>query len=758
MPRALADLLLGLRLAVSGGTDSRLRAALTALGVAFGVALLLLAASVPNMVSAHTARQLARMPQSGPDPVRTGRLIVDELGTTYHGADVSVVALQGIRPHPPLPPGVSRIPGPGQMLVSPALDQLLHTSSGRELARRLHARVVGTIGDSGLSGPAELFVYRGAVGLAGRGGSLITRFGAQTSDSGRNPLIILLVILMVVALLMPVGVFVATASRFGSEQRNERLAALRLLGLDRVGTARVAAGESLLGAVGGVIVGVIGFFLILRPLVPHTDIAGVSVFAQDVRPSLPLAVLALVLVPVAAVAFALFAMRQVAIEPLGVSRRGRPPRRRLAWRLCTPAVGFLLLVGLIGHSGRLAFTSGEVEAAAGIILVLIGVCALLPWFIEAVVARADRGDGAAAGSISWLLAIRRLRLDHGTSGRVVGAIGLAVAGAIALQTVFSGAESAQARSSSGVPVGLVAVNDMVVHGSNPTALVRQRLGSVPGVESVVVAGAGPPTMPVSIASCSTITQIARTNSCGPTSAYLITDLPGGEHAGQMIRAPGVSLRIPPNARSVPFRSAFLMDAGSLGLSKLVLTPGAAARAHLAAQTFAADVQFHTLTAAAEDHLSDAVASIDPLAQVTDLGPPVSPRDLTIDKLRRVLTAGAVAVLLVIGASLLVSVAEQLRERRRVLAVMAAFGTRGSTLAYSVLWQTALPVVLGLTLATVLGAALGAILMRILGLPVSFDWGSIGLLTAAGFAVVVGVTALTLPILQRQISPEALRAE
>ena len=124
-----------------------------------------------------------------------------------------------------------------------------------------------------------------------------------------------------------------------------------------------------------------------------------------------------------------------------------------------------------------------------------------------------------------------------------------------------------------------------------------------------------------------------------------------------------------------------------------------------------------------------------------------------------LTAGAVAVLLVIGASLLVSVAEQLRERRRVLAVMAAFGTRGLTLACSVLWQTALPVVLGLTLAIVLGAALGAVLMAIAGLPIGFDWGSVALLAGAGTRRGgLGVTALTLPILQRQISPEALRAE
>jgi ABC-type antimicrobial peptide transport system permease subunit len=160
----------------------------------------------------------------------------------------------------------------------------------------------------------------------------------------------------------------------------------------------------------------------------------------------------------------------------------------------------------------------------------------------------------------------------------------------------------------------------------------------------------------------------------------------------------------------------------------------------------------------EDRLWDALGALDPLAQVTDVDGSIAPRDPTIVKLRRVLTAGAVAVLLVIGASLLVSIVEQLRERRRVLAVMSAFGTRASTLVGSVLWQTALPVLLGLVLAIGLGAALGAVLMKIVGLPIGFDWGSVALLAGAGVAVVAGVTCLTLPILLAQISPEALRAE
>ena len=49
-------------------------------------------------------------------------------------------------------------------------------------------------------------------------------------------------------------------------------------------------------------------------------------------------------------------------------------------------------------------------------------------------------------------------------------------------------------------------------------------------------------------------------------------------------------------------------------------------------------------------------------------------------------------------------------------------------------------------------------MAIVRLPISFDWGAVALLAGAGLGVVAVVTVLTLPILHRQISPEALRAE
>src|SRR5580692_7045224 len=102
MPRFFADLGLGARLAVIGGPDARWRAALTAGGVALGVALLLFAAAVPHMVSAHQDRVSARSTMYSPDH---GRLLVLSDSTTFDGDSVTVNTLQQTSPRPLLPPG-----------------------------------------------------------------------------------------------------------------------------------------------------------------------------------------------------------------------------------------------------------------------------------------------------------------------------------------------------------------------------------------------------------------------------------------------------------------------------------------------------------------------------------------------------------------------------------------------------------------------------------------------------------------------------
>jgi ABC-type antimicrobial peptide transport system permease subunit len=157
-----------------------------------------------------------------------------------------------------------------------------------------------------------------------------------------------------------------------------------------------------------------------------------------------------------------------------------------------------------------------------------------------------------------------------------------------------------------------------------------------------------------------------------------------------------------------------------------------------------------------ERVRNAASAADPLSVVLSLT--LTHTSDTLVTIQRGVFLGATAVLLLIGASLLVTVLEQLRERRRLLAVLTAFGTRRRTLTASVLWQTAIPVVLGLALAVAGGVLLGGVLLRMTGEPVSFDWPSIGGITGVGAAVVLLVTILSMPALWRLMRPEGMRTE
>jgi ABC-type antimicrobial peptide transport system permease subunit len=136
----------------------------------------------------------------------------------------------------------------------------------------------------------------------------------------------------------------------------------------------------------------------------------------------------------------------------------------------------------------------------------------------------------------------------------------------------------------------------------------------------------------------------------------------------------------------------------------------------------------------------------------------STRAESFDKIRTGLFVGAACVLALIGASLLVSQLEQLRERKKLLSSLVAFGTRRRTLSLSVLWQTAIPIGLGLALASTVGLTLGAVLLKMTSTPVTVDWASVLSMTGIGAAVVLVVTLLSLPPLLRLLRPDGLRTE
>ncbi|GIL28264.1 FtsX-like permease family protein [Actinocatenispora comari] len=759
MRRWIRDLALGTRLVVGGGPTAWLRLAMTAVGVGLGVALLLLATAAPTILSGHRARSDARDFAYTDGPASAHTVLIRQTPGSYRHHPVHGVLVQPEGADPSVPPGLSRLPGPGEMVASPALRRLLAGPDGAELRSRYPARVVGTIGDAGLAGPREYAFYLGSDRLTGRG-QRIARFGTEQPRQPLDPVLLLLTVVGITVLLVPVAVFVATAVRFGSAARDRQQAALRLVGADRAMTRRIAAAEALLGALGGLVVGAV-LFLAGRQLVELVEFDGISVFGSDLHPQPVLAALVAVALPAAAVAITVVALRRVVAEPLGVVRQGVGRRRRLWWRLAVTGLGLagLVLAGL-GRDGGGGVSLPAV--AAGVLLLLAGAAVLLPWLVEFAVRRLP------GGGVPGQLAVRRLQLDGGTAARAVTGITVAVAGAIALQTLLAGVSHGYVhQTGQDASQRQVLIEDTVPMTAGQRARFAARLRHTDGVRRVeaygsdTVAATDDPELfwSVMVADCATLRTFAALGDCADGDAFGVDGTDArAPRPGEAVRTTdsphGARLRLPAGLRSVPARP----DPTGMTHAGLLLTPAAADRLPVLGGRLSTSGFVGTDPAEpdAYDHVVTTTVRVDPTASVFSLqGTQVDARFGTV---RRGLLLGAIAVLLVIGASLLTTVLEQLRARRGPLAVLSAFGARRSTLTVSVLWQTAIPMFLGLLLAVATGLVLGAALLHLSHATIWFDAAGILGMTGAAAAVVALVTLLSTPVLWRMMRPEAMRTE
>ncbi|MEJ1197938.1 MULTISPECIES: FtsX-like permease family protein [unclassified Streptomyces] len=772
------DLAMGARFAFTGGREGWTRAVLTAVGVGLGVALLLLTTAIPNALAVRHDREAARTDitfSSEQLPKADDTLVVAEVGSEFRDDSVRGRALDPEGPRAPLPPGVEKFPAVGEMVVSPALKKLLESDSGALLRERLPDRIVGTIGESGLIGSAELAFYRGADDLAPHidGGSIarIDRFGNPNPSSERSDPVLLLLILVVFAVLLtPVAVFIAAAVRFGGERRDRRLAALRLVGSDGGMTRRIAAGEAMAGAVLGLVFGAV-FFMIGRRLAGTAEVFRISVFPSYLNPSPLLALLVGVAVPAAAVLVTLFALRGVVIEPLGVVRAGRPARRRLWWRLLLPLAGLAMLYPMIGN-GRDNGDFNQYLVTGGVVLLLVGVTALLPWIVETVVAR------LGSGGVAWQLAVRRLQMSSGTAARMVNGIAVAVAGAIALQMLFVGVDDDYTRSTG------QDLSQAQMEVTTPSALLAapaaDRLRDTEGVKAVYAYSEGyagdrrldpEHGSMVTVGDCASLREMARIDSCADGDVFAVHGAEwDGEEDMAKLAAPGRKLYMDPSyeggprSKEIPWtvpqgvkaakpRKGLLAGTDRGGF---LFTPKAMPDALAPALTGHAYLRLDESVADVHDRVRTAAAGIDPLADTVTWAE--TRRTDRFDAIRTGLFVGAACVLALIGVSLLVSQLEQLRERKKLLSALVAFGTRRRTLSLSVLWQTAIPIALGLLLATVVGLTLGTVLLKMTNTPVGVDWAGVLTMTGIGAAVVLAVTLFSLPPLLRLMRPEGLRTE
>jgi hypothetical protein len=737
----------GLRLTLAGGREAATRLVLVAVAVTLGVGLLLTTLAGINAVHAQNDRfawletgAAGAQHTSGGDPL-WWRLTAD----TFSGEQIGRVDVAATGLRSDVPPGLDRLPGPGEYYASPALAALLRDVPADQLADRYPGRLVGTIGPAGLTAPDSLVVLVGhaAAELSGQpGAEQVPGISTTTPSQCNGPCfaigidangIALVLSVVTAALLFPVLIFIGTATRLSAARREQRFAALRLVGATPQQVSVIATVESTVAAALGVAAG-FALFYALRPLLAPIPFTGAPFFPGDLSLGAAEVVAVALGVPVAAAVAARLALRRVVISPLGVSRRVTPPAPR-AWRLLPLLLALAELTWFV-VAGRPATTDEQVYAyTAGILTVMTGLVVAGPWLTLV----GSRWVIRRAGRPSTLLAGRRLADDPRAGFRAISGLVLALfvgSVAVALITSIDAAEAAPSETTAGRTTLLADLTDF---STQPPTLpvpavpeqVQAELHAIPGVRTVLAVHAVSFTdqLPSGAVSCAELADVPALGRC-PAGAATVRLEPG--IAGSRF-APSVwpaSDLIADGLAALPVHTVAVVTDGSasaLERARTVLETGLP----VPAPGFAPQ----TLT--------------ESNAQRAQLN----------QQYRRLADVVVLTSLPIAGCTLAVSVVAGLNDRRRPFALLRLTGARLATLRRAVVLESAVPLLVGSAVAIGIGFLTAALFLRSqLGYDLHAPGAAYYLVVAAGLLAAFAVLASTLPLLRRTTAPETARFE
>ena len=747
---------LGVRL-IGGDKESLARLVVTAVSVALGVGLLLASLASMNAVNSQDARGawLSTQPSSSSvstSAAHTSALWWLAINDEFEGQTIDRIDVATTGPRSPVPPGMTRLPRTGQYFASPALARLLAITPTAELGDRFPGREVGTIGAAGLPNPNALIVV---VGYSARqlsripGAEQVTSIAGpgtpNGSGSGSEQFVIVLAI-AALALLFPVLVFLATATRLAAARREQRFAAMRLVGATPRQISTIAAVEAIVAAVVGVVLGFVLFFA-LRPALQHVSITGAPFAPGDLSLGFADILLVAMGVPLAAVLAARAAIRRVLISPLGVSKRVTPPAPRPT-RLIPLVAGlvWLALLAVVGHpNGKILVYADFV----GFLLMMVGLVTAGPWLTytgaRAMTRRTSRPAVLLAGrrlsdnpraafrSISGLvLALFIASVTIGVVGTVVADHGAPVGGEVAIGTLVDmlgnpNAASVEAQNSipslpSRLPSELVAIRGVlgvtVVHWDT-LASTDHASDQMPG-----------------LVSC---TELALTPALGrcESGASVVTMQPFADQGN------GLTKRTTLAARTWPAAAISAGVLNRLPVEEVVVGTSGSTSAIEQART----------------DLEVALPYQDYGVPPTTVGEVSSSTAQSRVELQNVTDLIIVASLLIAGCSLAVGVVSGVSDRRRPFSLLRLTGVPLGVLQRIVALEAALPLLV-IAIVSAATGLLGAELFLRSQLDVSLHVPGLEyfVVVFAGIVSSLGLIAATLPIIDRITGPEVARNE
>lgn len=474
---------------------------LAVLAFAVATCLLLLTLAVDRGFTARTDRQAWTVPVRAV-PTATATAVASTRTDFYARRPITVVTLGALSTAPPVPPGLPSFPAPGELWLSPALAGLLRADPAG-LDGRWPGRTAGTVGDQGLATPDQLMAVIGdkpasrslttpmvhdAVRPQSASGPVPVVGFAVHAGPLADPLYRDLSLVASALLVVPLLVLMGAAARLGLSRRDQRLAALRLVGGSSGQLVAVVAAEAGASALLGAAAGVLPYAALL-PLARRMPFGGGTWFPSDLWVGGRVLSALLLAVTLGGIVSAVSTLRRVVVSPLGVTQR-HAPRARQLWRVLAFAAAVL---------GYLRLSRGADASVTTLVGALGIVFTSLSLLGPAVLALLGRAMLTLARGPARLIAGRRLTDDPKAAWRTVGGLALTgfVAGFLALfptspgQVVWGSAE----RIDVAVPAGrLEAAQSAVRHaltacglpanvvaGSDAGALLGTTLGPAPAI-------------------------------------------------------------------------------------------------------------------------------------------------------------------------------------------------------------------------------------------------------------------------------------
>ncbi|MGW8361235.1 FtsX-like permease family protein [Streptomyces wedmorensis] len=751
----MSTFLLGMRLLWSSGRKGQIRFLLMALGTALGAACLAAVLTIPSILAAHDARTAAREPRPG-----TSSIIYREYRDPYGSQPLHrvFVARTSSGGPIPVPPGINRLPNPGEAIVSPKLAKILAANS--KAAGLVPARVIGTIAPEGLGDSDDLYAYIGTTSAHLTGAETLGDFGTGRSwrqivdPSTRDILRFTLGCIV----LLPLVIFLSVCARLSGESRARRLAALRLVGLSLRDTLRINAWESVAAALVGAVLG-IAAYLGVNEVMARVGLPGLRWYAADGRPDGATVAVCLLGCPTLAWVLGQVSARRAALSPISVRRTGeRNPPKKFGMLLLVPGLGIIggyCLLGIVGRdpsggsASSLLVPGAVLLTGAGLVF---GLAPITAWLA--------RRLAGAAKSLPLALAMRRTEVDSGSSLRVATGLVLLVFGASLTQGVLVELDQVSRRT------GPLQEYKISLSDLEPTQ--QAALKKVPGVQTTAVSYTSwSPSnedfedhATVVVATCAQLTAYTvRSAGCldgrvmqlrDDSSSFEHDPKPGARYPFALQNGRKLMLTVP--HERINFRP---WDSSAFAPGSLLVPPS------LIPSDLADTDGTLTLVSASDPEtvraVLDGVGAVAPTAAVEPVG-------IVIDSMaqlrviRSLLVVGMVLGLVIGVAAFVVSVVDRGMERRGEVAALVLLGARAGTLRVVQVVQVLVPLGVGLGAAGVAGWLAESSYLITGGGAVHWDWEGLPVLGACVVGVMVAAGVASVPMVRRHVDPEQIRRD